>query len=100
VNATSIDPAASFGWLIVIVGAIRLVHVFQCRGWKGRIWPLLGGVAGVTLGGMIATRWPASSFFLIGLFIAIELIANGRTIVMVVLAARASGASPQVEQPA
>jgi uncharacterized membrane protein HdeD (DUF308 family) len=85
---------------ILASGAARIAVAVQHRGQPGWIWLLLGGVAGVLLGGMIAARWPASSFFVIGLFIAIELIANGWTMVTLALAARAAGAHPQVEQPA
>lgn len=85
---------------ILASGAARVVLALQHRGQPGWLWLLLGGVAGVVLGGMIAARWPASSFFVIGLFIAIELIAHGWTMVVVALAARSAGDAAPVEQPA
>lgn len=101
------DPLLASGVLtlflafsILASGAARIVVALQHRGQRGWLWLLLGGVAGVLLGGMIAARWPASSFFVIGLFIAIELIANGWTMVLVALAARSAGDRPQAAQPA
>jgi len=81
-------------------GASRIVLALQHRGQPGWVWGLVGGIAGVVLGGLIAAKWPASSFFVIGMFIAIELIANGWTMVMLALAARAARADPPAEQPA
>ena len=55
----------------------------------------------VALGSTIAAKWPASSFFLIGLFIAIERIMNGWARLILALAARAAGgAPPHAELPA
>ena len=45
----------------------------------GWYWPLLSGLASILLGGMIVAQWPASGLWVIGLFLAIELIVNGRS---------------------
>lgn len=58
----------------------------------------MSAVAAVVLGVLIAARWPASSFFVIGRFIAIERVMNGWT--MIALAARAAGSSAQAPQSA
>jgi len=85
----------------VASGAARIAVAIQHRDQSGWLWLLLGGVVGVLLGGMIAARWPASSLFVIGMFIAIELIMNGWSMVVLALAARTAGArAPQVDQPA
>jgi len=54
----------------------------------------VGGIAAIVLGALIAADWPGSSFFVIGLFIAIELIVNGWTMIALALAARAAGPRP------
>ncbi len=69
-------------------GVMRIVLAFQMRESGAWLWPLLGGAISALLGVMIAAKWPASSFFVIGLFIGIELIVNGWTLVIVALAAR------------
>jgi uncharacterized membrane protein HdeD (DUF308 family) len=81
-------------------GMLRIVLALQHRDHGGWIWALIGGIAGVVLGGMIASGWPASSFFVIGIFISIELILHGWTLVALALAAHsADGAGPS-SQPA
>ncbi len=88
------------GFTILAGGATRSVVALQHRGQPGWVWPLLGGAAAVLRGVLIVVKWPASSFFVIGMFIAIELIMNGWTLVALALAARAAGSSPQSAQPA
>jgi len=81
-------------------GVLRIVVALQHRDHGGWVWALIGGIAGVALGGMIASGWPASSFFVIGLFISVELILHGWTMVALALAARAAGSSLSSPQPA
>jgi uncharacterized membrane protein HdeD (DUF308 family) len=144
-----------YGWLFLILGAVQLVQLFQCRGWKsvmwhgfvavlyvlaglsvienpalasslltlvlggfilangvlrtfvgfqhrdigGWIWAVLGGVISIVLGLLILGHWPATSFYVIGLFIAIELIVNGWTLVVLALAARAASAGMASSHP-
>jgi uncharacterized membrane protein HdeD (DUF308 family) len=40
-------------------------------------WPLVGGILDVILGLMIWQGWPASSLWVIGLFVGIDLIFRG-----------------------
>ncbi len=96
------DPLLASGVLtlflaftILASGASRIMVALQHRGQPGWVWLLVGGLAGVVLGALIAAKWPASSFFVIGLFIAIELIAHGWTLVVLALAARSAGSEPQ-----
>lgn len=79
---------------ILVGGATRIVVAFQHRDHAGWPWLLVGGAVSVALGAMIAAGWPGTSFFLIGLFIAVELIANGVGLVTLALAARSAGAAP------
>lgn len=93
-----IDPLLASGLLTLFLavafiagGACRSVVAFHHRDHSGWGWMLLGGILAVVLGVMIALRWPESSAFVIGLFIAIELIINGWTLVILALAARSAG---------
>jgi uncharacterized membrane protein HdeD (DUF308 family) len=88
------------GASILAGGVLRIVVAFQHRDHSAWIWALIGGIAGVLLGGMILTRWPASSLFVIGLFISIELILHGWTMVALALAARSAGGPGPSPQPA
>jgi uncharacterized membrane protein HdeD (DUF308 family) len=78
---------------ILASGAARIVLALQHRESAGWGWLLFGGVVSAVLGGLIAIQWPASSLFVIGLFISIELIMNGWGLILLALAAR-RGAAP------
>jgi uncharacterized membrane protein HdeD (DUF308 family) len=60
---------------------------------------LAGGIVTILLGGMIISGWPMSGLWVIGLFVAVELIVNGWTSVFVALAAR-SAAKEEHQAPA
>jgi uncharacterized membrane protein HdeD (DUF308 family) len=81
-------------------GVLRIVLALQHRDHGGWVWAMIGGIAGVALGGMIASGWPGSSLFVIGLFISIELILHGWTMVALALAARSAGGAEPAPQPA
>jgi len=50
----------------------------------------------IVLGGIIVLQWPVSGLWVIGLFVAIELILNGWSYVFVALAARKAGGKAPV----
>ena len=82
-------------WILITVGVFRIIIAFQLRPVNGWFWPLLSGIVSILLGGMIIAQWPVSGFWVIGLFVAIELIFNGWAYVFLALAARkASKAEP------
>lgn len=56
----------------VVKIAASLSHRFASWG-----WPLVGGVIDVILGVMIWQQWPESAFWVIGLFVGINLIFRG-----------------------
>lgn len=74
--------------ILVAVGVLRSVMAFQLRPASGWFWPLLSGLVSVVLGGLIVAEWPDSGLWVIGLFVAIELIFNGWSYVLIALAAR------------
>ena len=64
---------------------------FQLKPAQGWYWPLVSGLISILLGIMILAKWPVSGLWVIGLFVAIELIFNGWSYVFVALAARKAG---------
>jgi len=76
---------------LVGIGLVRLIIAFQVRGLKNWGWPLIGGIAAIILGVMILARWPVSGFWVIGLFVAIEMIFGGWSYIFIALGARAMG---------
>jgi uncharacterized membrane protein HdeD (DUF308 family) len=77
--------------ILIAVGVLRLVVGVQHRGTTGWGWALTGGVVTILLGLMILAKWPLDALWVIGLFIAVELIVNGWTQIFVGMAARAAG---------
>ncbi|MEE8312345.1 MAG: HdeD family acid-resistance protein [Candidatus Binatia bacterium] len=76
---------------IIGIGGARIVMALQHRDTSG--WPLclLSGVVSLALGAMIISHWPVSGMWVIGLFVAVELIMNGFSEITLALAARAAG---------
>jgi uncharacterized membrane protein HdeD (DUF308 family) len=73
--------------LLVMAGAFRIAvsasHKLAHRGWL-----LLNGVISLALGVLIWSQWPVSGLWVIGLFIGIEMIFYGWSLVMLSLAVR------------
>jgi uncharacterized membrane protein HdeD (DUF308 family) len=80
--------ALLIAWILIVIGALRLVMALQIRGTDGWLWALLGGVLSVALGIMIINEWPQSGLWVIGLFVAIEMLFAGWSQVMIALAAK------------
>ena len=78
--------------MLLLIGVLRCVMAIQHRAMQGWAWALVGGIITVLLGLMILARWPASSLWVIGLFLAIELIVQGWSLVMIAVAARTARA--------
>jgi uncharacterized membrane protein HdeD (DUF308 family) len=96
----SVTLTLALGWILIAVGIMRGIMAFQVRPAKGWYWPLLSGIVSVVLGAMILAKWPATGFWVIGLFVAIELIFHGWAYVFVALAARKAGNTDENAAPA
>lgn len=73
---------------IALLSAVRLAMAWHLRHGTNIALPLLSGVVGLALAWMIFAQWPESGQWVIGLFLAIEMIMNGWTLIMMSLAAR------------
>ena len=80
--------ALLIAWTLIVIGLLRLVMALQMRGANGWLWPLVGGLLSVVLGVMIINEWPQSGLWVIGLFVAIEMLFAGWTQIMIALAAK------------
>jgi len=85
-----------FALLLVLGGVSRVVIALVMRPphW---VWILVNGALSLLLGVLIAAQWPLSGFWVIGLFLGIDLLFNGWSLVMLGLAARSL---PAGEPPA
>ena len=92
------DPVLASAWLTLVIGIgigatglSRLAMAYQMRGHRGAGWLVIGGLAALVLAVFILVGWPVSGLWVIGLFVAIELILNGWTAIFIALAARSAG---------
>ena len=90
------NPAASAVWItlflasfFVITGVFRLIIGLQSRGrvenWG---WIVFAGVISMLLGFVIFAQWPVAGLWVIGLFVAIELILQGFSMISIARAVR------------
>jgi uncharacterized membrane protein HdeD (DUF308 family) len=96
-----LDPLAAsagltlmLGVLLLVIGVMRIVLAFGMKGHASWVWPGLSGVLSIVLGLMIISKWPASGLWVIGLFVAIELIIQGWSSIFLALAARNATKAP------
>jgi uncharacterized membrane protein HdeD (DUF308 family) len=78
-------------WILLVMGITRLIMAFVLRHSQGWCWFLLSALAAIILGGLIIMQWPYSGLWVIGLFIAIELLINGWSYVFIALAIKGKG---------
>ena len=92
------DPAGSaialtlfIGIALLVTGLFRIIMAFQLR--PDHVWSLVlvSGLMSMLLGILVMAKWPISGFWVIGMFIAIEMIVNGWTYVMLGLTAKRAG---------
>jgi uncharacterized membrane protein HdeD (DUF308 family) len=74
--------------IMLIVGGVFRIVVALSAHFGNWGWLLLNGVITLALGIMIWQQWPASGLWVIGLFIGIDMIFNGWSLVMLALTAR------------
>lgn len=75
------------GIFFIIIGVIRAVNSFFLRSPRWG-WGLINGLVSLLLGIMILSNWPASSLYIIGLFVGIDLVFCGITYIAAAMASR------------
>ncbi len=83
----SLAATLAIGFLFTVTGVVRGVMAFQMKNSENWGWYVLSAVVSIILGILILAQWPVSAFWVIGLFVAIELIFNGWASVMLAFAA-------------
>lgn len=79
---------------IIGIGVLRIAMGFQLRGFKNWIWPLMSGIIAILMGAVIIMQWPISGFWVIGLFVAIEMIMNGWATIAIAVTAKNADVKP------
>ena len=78
---------------LLIGGVFRIVTALVVR-FQHWLWMLLNGVISLLLGVMIWSQWPVSGLWVIGMFIGIDMIFYGCSLVMLALAVRSLPSAP------
>ncbi len=83
----SVSLTLLLGLFYLVIGVFRIGMSTSARlpNWG---WSLFNGIVTVILGMLILSSWPASSLFIIGLFIGIDLVFLGVSYIMYALAAQ------------
>jgi uncharacterized membrane protein HdeD (DUF308 family) len=86
-GATAVALTLLIAMFLILGGLFRIVAAIAARTphWG---WVLLHGVVSLVLGVAIWRQWPLSGLWVIGLFVGIEMIFNGWSLVMLGLAAK------------
>ena len=91
------DPLASGIWLtfmiaamLLAVGTMRIIMAIQMRDYKGWGWVAFSGVLSILLGIMVFMQWPESGLWVIGMFVAIEMVLQGWSSIVIAFAAKAA----------
>src|SRR5215472_14121528 len=101
------------GTLLMIGGVVEIVDAFFGRGWRGFWMHLLAGIMYLVLGFLLVQRpvaaaaiftlilgiliwreWPEAAFWAIGLFVGIDMLFAGWSLVITALTIRGAAASP------
>ncbi len=81
---------ALIAWVLIIIGITRILMAFVLRDTAAWGWLLFAGLMAIVLGVLILMQWPYSALWIIGMFIAIELIVNGWTYIFMAMGMRRS----------
>jgi len=79
--------------IFFITGFLRLIAAFHHRPFGQWFWLVLSAIISILMGVLIMNSFPASSFWLPGLLIAIELLLQGWTLLFIGIAAKSHTAS-------
>jgi uncharacterized membrane protein HdeD (DUF308 family) len=88
VSALTLTIALAF--FFFVSGIVQVLGAFTLR-YPQWGWAVVSGLVAVLLGIFIMTRWPSSAFWVIGLFISIELLMNGWAMIALAMTAHKPG---------
>lgn len=57
---------------LMVEGVFFIIGSFKLRAHSGWVWTLINGIAALVLGGMVYSRWPSDSLWVLGLFFGIN----------------------------
>lgn len=88
--AATVSLTLVVGAMLVATGILRIIIAFQTRPLPAWIWVLVSGLLSLALGAMIMYQWPGSSAWVLGTFLAVELIFEGWACIALARAVRST----------
>jgi len=85
--ATAMALTLMIAILLIFGGVFRIAVAMTVRS-DNRFWLVLHGVINLLLGTCVLQEWPVSGLWVIGLFIGIDMLFNGWSLIMLGLAAK------------
>jgi len=79
---------AMIAGMLIVIGITRFLMAITLRHQKGAGWLFFAGLIAILLGVEILAQWPWSGLWVIGLFIAVEMLVNGWTYIFIALGMR------------
>lgn len=76
----------------IVEGAYKIGLAFKVKPARGWAWLLFSGLLALLLGVLIWARWPSDAPWILGLFLGIDLIFGGWSLIMVSVAAKRGAA--------
>lgn len=86
-GATAVTLTLLISMFLIFGGIFRIATAISVR-FHNWIWMLLHGVINLLLGISIWQQWPLSGLWVIGVFVGIDMLCNGWSLVMLGLAAK------------
>ncbi|WP_113913570.1 HdeD family acid-resistance protein [Roseovarius dicentrarchi] len=77
------------GILLLVAGCFRMLLAFATENGRVRLVMVLSALISLALGGMILLSWPFSAMVALGVLLAVELISNGVSLIVLSLARKA-----------
>ncbi|QDU79527.1 acid-resistance membrane protein [Polystyrenella longa] len=93
-GSTAITLTLLIAMFLIFGGLFRIIVAIAVR-YQNWVWLLLNGVVSLILGIAIWQQWPLSGLWVIGVFVGIDMLLNGWSLVMLAFAAK----SLQSEEP-
>jgi uncharacterized membrane protein HdeD (DUF308 family) len=95
-----VDPAASAIWFTLFIavfllasGVARIIIGFTVRKEVGSwAWTVFSGVISIVFAVLIYNAWPFSGLWVIGMYVAIEMLLQGTSMISIALAAKRANA--------
>lgn len=83
----------------IVSGILKIILAIRMEALPQRGWVTVSGILSLALAIYIASRFPSSALWVIGLVVGIEMLFSGWAFVMIALAARRAGESGQAASP-